>query len=808
MAPFYPLGTGWSPATQTLAFLQKPVRRTASRAHGISWDPAFTEPMAIARRISNTGRGTSGKKLIVGVGAASRRSPEERFDLATRVLEQSSARLRVEYTSAHELTAAADRLLVEVYRAQRKAAAALPVARVVAEAARSAAAQHQAAGKDGAPDPEAAAAAAAERAALAQLSACLMAVGQLDEAEQVAREAAESALRHLGADSPEALEHTQAHALVLLELGRFGDAMPILRQTLGRREKAVGKLHRDTLASGCALAHALMFLSQQSAEGASRAARTLEDGGREFAESPPGLALQQEVSACLRKGGEFLWEAAVLLKTALVARDNELGDSHPSTVATGFALWDAMDRAGRSEAGPLLKLMVVKEEACSASLEEMDQTIMPRKSGVRALKASQSGIKPIAPPPIRATSSKYLGPSAPRSAASGKSGPQLMRNRSRGALGAGDKPGVQRQTSKGNLAKKSSFTDGPQPPGARNSHGSAMGQQSGKYGVGGPQAPALRNSVNGRSILTNAGGPSDQSGDATVLFSDDGVPLTRPPPKRQTTRCAFHPPFPMTGITLAGLRAFAADVAANPALAGRTTREVCRRFIVPATSEFQCPYVELLASRAGENAPSPTGQSSIFVSHAWDAPFDSLMRAVISHMEQLRVPPNSSPPAAWIDIFSINQHDDRPLPKTWMSGTMTDGLRNVGQLLFVLDNPSTPVAFGRIWCLYELCVALVQQTAVTFWVDRKDNDAPGISLARVDLGTALATNPTNRALVMITLQQGIGVDQANSLVRAAIQQNLKTRRPTDDGGYVPRALEAMPVQSSSAQEAAGGAAPE
>lgn len=103
----------------------------------------------------------------------------------------------------------------------------------------------------------------------------------------------------------------------------------------------------------------------------------------------------------------------------------------------------------------------------------------------------------------------------------------------------------------------------------------------------------------------------------------------------------------------------------------------------------------------------------------------------------------------------------------------------------MLDSPSTPIALTRIWCLFELSVALSQQASVTFWVDRsKPKEASGISLARVDLGTALATNPTNRALIMITLQQGPGLDQANALLRRALQLDLKTRRPTNELGYI------------------------
>lgn len=677
VAPFYPLGTGWSPTSVSLPFLQKPGRRTASKAHGISWDPAFMEPQAIARRASQMGPRASGKRLIVGVGAASRRSPEERFEIATRALEAACSRLRTEFTSGHTLTAAAERLMVEVLRAQRKCAAAVPVAVTVLEATRGPA-QAAAAATDavtGALD-----ALAAERTALVQLSECLMCVGRLEDAEAAAREAAESALRQFGADDPEALTHTHSHALILLELGRFAEAMPILRQTLGRREKALGKLHKDSLATGCALAHALMFLSQQSAEGAGRAARTLEDGGREFADGTEGLALQQEVSSCLRKGGEYLWEAAVLLKTALVARDNELGDSHPSTVATGFALWDAMDRAGRAEAGPLLKLMVLKEEACSGSLEELDQAIPRAKSGGRALKSGLSGKNLAQPPPIRATSSKYLGGSnAPKGANSAKSGPaQLQRMRSKGAIAGADKPSLQRAPSRSAIKASPSFNDSGAPS-RSNSRGN-LGA-SGKYGVNGsgaqPPPPVARNSNNNRSI-------HGSSGQLEPLGSSGENGSDHPAPKRQTTKLAFHPPFPMTGITVAGLRTFAAEVAKDASLRGRTTRDVCRRAVIPATAEFQCSFVELLEARATEGAvTSLTGQSSIFVSHAWDAPFDLLLSAVIAHVESIRTPPNSAPPAVWIDVFCLNQHDDRPLPRTWISGTITDGLRHMGQLLMV-----------------------------------------------------------------------------------------------------------------------------
>ena len=101
--------------------------------------------------------------------------------------------------------------------------------------------------------------------------------------------------------------------------------------------------------------------------------------------------------------------------------------------------------------------------------------------------------------------------------------------------------------------------------------------------------------------------------------------------------------FPLQGVTLAFLAEFLESRRGD--IGDLTTAEVCRTIIIPETKARGCSYTQLLLSAdgAGDTAGDTAGgaggtggearhvgeRATVFVSHAWESPFASLVEALL-----------------------------------------------------------------------------------------------------------------------------------------------------------------------------------
>ena len=140
-----------------------------------------------------------------------------------------------------------------------------------------------------------------------------------------------------------------------------------------------------------------------------------------------------------------------------------------------------------------------------------------------------------------------------------------------------------------------------------------------------------------------------------------------PPPPPQGEPC------PTDGVALWALRAFVEEHAAQAR--GRTTGAVCHEVVKPATRGRQCAYVELLRGSSRGGVPA-VARATVFLSHAWGNPLDSLVDAA-----EARLGGEARTAYVWLDILTVNQHNatcqnsgcpcgsQRALPpQSWWSG--------------------------------------------------------------------------------------------------------------------------------------------
>ncbi|KAK3272611.1 hypothetical protein CYMTET_19104 [Cymbomonas tetramitiformis] len=137
----------------------------------------------------------------------------------------------------------------------------------------------------------------------------------------------------------------------------------------------------------------------------------------------------------------------------------------------------------------------------------------------------------------------------------------------------------------------------------------------------------------------------------------------------------------------------------------RTTEEVVDEFIRPATEGQTCSYLDLFSLQGETTNVSSLhggtiGEATHFVSHAWSGKFRDLVSA-------LRTFSSTEGKARkriyfYLDIFALSQHLHPKEYETSVEEVLSLAIRNTGKTLLVASPWPSPVAFRRLWCLYEL----------------------------------------------------------------------------------------------------------
>jgi uncharacterized protein len=224
-----------------------------------------------------------------------------------------------------------------------------------------------------------------------------------------------------------------------------------------------------------------------------------------------------------------------------------------------------------------------------------------------------------------------------------------------------------------------------------------------------------------------------------------------------------------------------------------TTANVVRLFIIPATAETRCRYIELPELQAADIA----GPAHTFVSHCWGACWGDLVAAAADGGAD----PNRR---VWIDVFAVRQWPcDVPdldfagtiahcpsfllvcssLPEVLSMSDEDIVARNVGALSAATRHK---IAFCRVWCLVEVNAAVTraEQDEVPIVMKagshRYVQDSGHVEfisnvemlrsmLQMIDIRYADATVAEDRMRILqgVEGQEG-GFDRLNSKVRGAI----------------------------------------
>ncbi|KAJ1559565.1 Kinesin light chain 3 [Cladochytrium tenue] len=239
--------------------------------------------------------------------------------------------------------------------------------------------------------------------------------------------------------------------------------------------------------------------------------------------------------------------------------------------------------------------------------------------------------------------------------------------------------------------------------------------------------------------------------------------------------------FSTLGVPVWYLWAFVADCGGLPALQGLTTNDVCERFVKPLTAQSRLSLAEQLAAsdtsaaaaaRAGasgsDDPPHLVGVRSAdwFVSHAWSYDFLDVVEAITLFAEDERrtLGPDT---VVWFDLFSNSQHGTAERGFVWWTGTFTNAIRTLGNVVMVLSPMDRPVPLTRSWCVFELytCrkttsnfeVALSRAQAAALLDALRDDPASIYGVFRnIHCQLSSATNPADQREIFRAIQASGG----------------------------------------------------
>ncbi|KAK3236481.1 hypothetical protein CYMTET_53368 [Cymbomonas tetramitiformis] len=231
--------------------------------------------------------------------------------------------------------------------------------------------------------------------------------------------------------------------------------------------------------------------------------------------------------------------------------------------------------------------------------------------------------------------------------------------------------------------------------------------------------------------------------------------------------------FPLEGVSLSSLKQFLREHEGQ--LTGRTTDEVCRGILLPATAATLSSYTELLKSR-GE----PVAKATVFVSHAWRYPFCDLLDVVLS-LEKTELKPEEV--WVWLDVFCVNQHVVAERTFSWWSTTFREAVRDIGRTLVVLAPFDNPTPLTRAWCLFEIFSTVDTGAELELRLSSDEELAFAKALragefdfnqwvSKVNLERAEAYNPADREQILQVVESSVGITALNTKVLAVLTQWL------------------------------------
>ena len=250
--------------------------------------------------------------------------------------------------------------------------------------------------------------------------------------------------------------------------------------------------------------------------------------------------------------------------------------------------------------------------------------------------------------------------------------------------------------------------------------------------------------------------------------------------KAVNSRNDFESYVPRHGISLNFLLEHLADAK----LEGEPVKDMygIEKYVVKQTLRWECSFTELLKAHPNHNH-AVKEKAEYFVSFAYFTDFETLLDALDRFRKKKR---DEEDLFVWNSIFTLNQHFGRThdenfvakvvYPKGWFKNAFQECIPSIGNMLFLMSPLKKPVALERLWCIYELCLAILDENCTLDVILSEEDEQELIDNLLVSSQSVL--NYINR--VKAESASSLNPDQEKKL-RMQIEQFPRSYAAIDEG---------------------------
>jgi len=132
----------------------------------------------------------------------------------------------------------------------------------------------------------------------------------------------------------------------------------------------------------------------------------------------------------------------------------------------------------------------------------------------------------------------------------------------------------------------------------------------------------------------------------------------------------------------------------------------------------------------------------------------------------------------WIDIFFKNQHYVET-DKQKLAEYLTRQIKMAGTLVLCMDRVPKPAPFSRVWCLYEILIAIDGEAALldiamsfgaglTIYHRRGDEGLSTEMVESIDVRLAEATKEDDKRMIMELIENKVGAEDMTNQLRGTL----------------------------------------
>ncbi|KAJ3326524.1 hypothetical protein HDU76_012856 [Blyttiomyces sp. JEL0837] len=189
---------------------------------------------------------------------------------------------------------------------------------------------------------------------------------------------------------------------------------------------------------------------------------------------------------------------------------------------------------------------------------------------------------------------------------------------------------------------------------------------------------------------------------ANIGMNVDGtssIRTTRALDRTLTTSCSSkdHLAISPYGINVSFLHEFIKSCGGRDQLSHLTTAEISETIIKPLTSSTNLSLCDTLLTF---NRHDAIQIADVFISHAWSYKFIDMIDAIDDYITENEKSPHDV--YIWLDLVSNPQHGAEDRPFEWWKTTFINAIRDIKEVVLVLQPWDDPIPLRRAWCIYEI----------------------------------------------------------------------------------------------------------